>query len=127
MNYTKPPDKERFYDQVWVLVRQIPNGRVATYGQIAKLIPQPADISDEDYRTSAARWVGLAMAECPADVPWHRVINSQGKISQRTGAGQHKALLESEGVLFANERINLKLYQWSGSESEDELRQGELF
>jgi len=67
------------------------------------------------------------MAECPDDVPWHRVINSQGKISQRTGAGQHKALLEAEGILFANEKLKLAEYQWAGPGQVDELRQGQLF
>ena len=99
MNYHSPPNQQAYYEQVWLLVRQIPYARVATYGQLAKLIPSPEDISAEDYATSSSRWVGLAMAACPDDVPWQRVINSQGKISQRPEAGKQKQLLEAEGLL----------------------------
>ncbi len=127
MNYVPPPDKQLYYDQVWMLVREIPNGRVATYGQITKLLPQPENISTADYQMSAARWVGLALAACPNDVPWHRVINSQGKISHRAEAGKQKQLLLSEGVLFAKEKINLDEYLWPGPGLNCEPKQGRLF
>lgn len=128
MNYVHPPDKQRYFDQVWVLVRQIPSGSVATYGQLSKIVPQPADISVEDYQTSASRWVGLAMAACPDDVPWQRVINSQGKISPRPEAGRQKKLLEAEGVLFQNEKIDLNQFQWRlPGQSDEPARQGQLF
>jgi len=127
MDYVHPPDKQRYYEQVWALVRQVPYGKVATYGQIAKTLPQPENISSEEYRTSAARWVGLAMAACPDDVPWQRVINSQGKISPRAEAGQQKQRLRSEGVLFSNEKINLREYQWAGPGANEQPAQGRLF
>src|SRR5437868_609314 len=60
-----------FNERVWALVRSIPRGRVATYGQIAGLLDRPL----------AARAVGGAMRECPTGVPWHRVVNATGKIS----------------------------------------------
>ena len=82
MSRLPPPNKEIYYEQVWALVRQVPVGRVATYGQIAKLIPKPEVVSAEDYKMASAQWVGLAMAACPDDVPWQRVINSQGKIAR---------------------------------------------
>jgi len=61
------------------------------------------------------------MANCPDDVPWQRVINSQGKISDRPGAEKQRLLLEQEGVEFdAKDRVDLKKYGWKGpSESED--------
>ena len=129
MNYLPPPNKQLYYEQVWSLVRQIPYGRVATYGQITKLLPQPAEISDNDYQMSASRWVGLAMATCPDDVPWQRVINSQGKISHRSEAGKQKQLLKGEGVFFSNEKLDLNEYQWRGPGQSDapEPRQGRLF
>jgi len=127
MNYVPPPNRQLFNEQVWALVRQIPHARVATYGQISTLVPQPEGISCDDYKMSAARWVGLAMAACPNDVPWQRVINSQGKISHKSEAGLQKQLLEAEGVLFSNEKINLDEYQWRGPGQSNEPEQGRLF
>ena len=99
MNQASPPDKLLFYQQVWALVRQIPSGKVATYGQITTMISRPDEVSAEDYRLFASRWVGLAMASCPDDVPWQRVVNSQGKISHPE-AGKQIELLQQEGVFF---------------------------
>ncbi len=127
MSYIPPPNKQIYFEQVWALVRQIPSGQVATYGQITKLLPQPENISEEDYKLSAARWVGLAMAACPNDVPWQRVINSQGKISHQSEAGKQKQLLQSEGVFFSNNKLNLHEYQWRGPGQSSEPMQGRLF
>jgi methylated-DNA-protein-cysteine methyltransferase-like protein len=74
-----------------------------------------------DYEAFAPRWVGGAMASCPADVPWQRVINSQGKISLRKGSGYEvqRKLLEEEGLQFdERERIDLKRYRWEGPPAE---------
>lgn len=128
MNYVHPPNKQLYFEQVWALVRQIPHGRVATYGQLSKMIPQPADVSVDDYHMSASRWVGLAMAACPDDVPWQRVINSQGKVSDRPEAGRQRDLLEAEGVFFSKEKIDLNDYQWRlPGQSDESGRQGQLF
>jgi methylated-DNA-protein-cysteine methyltransferase-like protein len=67
------------------------------------------------------------MAACPDDVPWQRVINSQGKISQRPGAERQRQLLETEGIPFVKDKVDLKLYQWHGPDQEDEPRQARLF
>ena len=108
------PDERRvvgpgFHAQVWALVRQVPRGRVATYGQIATLLGSPR----------VARHVGWAMsAALRADepVPWHRIINSRGQISHRgeVGRGSHqRELLEREGVVFDDrDRIDLDEYRW---------------
>ncbi len=127
MNYIQPPNKQRYFDKVWALVRRIPSGKVATYGQIAKMIDPPNDVTIEEYRFSSARWVGLAMAASPVDVPWQRVINSQGKISQRAEADKQKKFLEAEGLVFSNDRINLKQYQWTAPAQNIEDKQGQLF
>lgn len=127
MNYVSPPDKQLYFDQVWILVRKIPHGQVATYGQITKLLSKPQEVSTADYQMSAARWVGLAMAACPNDVPWHRVINSQGKISHRAEAAKQQQLLQAEGVFLAKGKINLDEYQWSGPGVRCEPKQGQLF
>ena len=127
MSYVHPPNKQSYYEQVWSLVRQVPYGRVVTYGQITKLLAQPEGISLEDYRVSASRWVGLAMASCPEDLPWHRVINSQGKISPRPDSGKQRELLEEEGLLFQNDKLDLDEYQWCGPGQRDKPRQATLF
>lgn len=126
MNFIQPPNKTLYNEQVWALVHQIPIGKVATYGQITKMLPQPDGVSDDDYKMSASRWVGLAMAACSDDVPWQRVINSQGKISH-PDAGKQKKRLEEEGVFFSNGKIDLREYQWLVSEQSDEPKQGQLF
>ena len=128
MRYSSPPNPQAYYEQVWNLVRQIPHGKVASYGQIALMIPPPMGVDFESYKSFSPRWVGGAMAACPDDVPWQRVINSQGKISERSGAERQRQLLEEEGVLFdAKERIDFKKYGWKGLGEEDEPRQETLF
>jgi methylated-DNA-protein-cysteine methyltransferase-like protein len=75
----------------------------------------------KDYDAFRPRWVGSAMAKCPEDVPWQRVINSKGEISPRPGAEEQRHLLEEEGVEFDEHSwVNLKTYGWqeSGKESE---------
>ncbi|MGL5833833.1 MAG: MGMT family protein [Waterburya sp.] len=97
------------YDRIYTTVRQIPRGKVATYGQIADL----AGLYGK------ARLVGYALfrVQIEDDIPWHRVINAQGEISyslQRQGGDYlQKALLEAEGVEFkSNGKIDLSKYRW---------------
>jgi methylated-DNA-protein-cysteine methyltransferase related protein len=128
MQYTSPPNQHAYYAQVWDMVRQIPYGKVATYGQIAMMLPPPPGVEFETYKAFSPRWVGGAMAACPDDVPWQRVINSQGKISERPGAQKQKELLLEEGVVFNEKgRIDLKKYSWRGPGVEGEPRQESLF
>ncbi len=119
-HFVSPPDPAAFNGAVWDIVRLIPAGKVATYGQIAGLLPPPKGISLQDYRAFGPRWVGGAMAACPSGVPWQRVINSQGKISLRkgTGANVQQELLEAEGVEFDDrQRVDLKRFGWQGPQS----------
>ncbi|MCB1845489.1 MAG: MGMT family protein, partial [Halioglobus sp.] len=86
----------------------IPAGNVATYGDVARLAGTPG----------AARHVGAVLHALPADsgLPWHRVVNAQGRLSLRPGtaAGRlQKTRLEAEGVLFSvNGRISLQRFRW---------------
>jgi len=115
--FTSPPDPAGFNVAVWEVVRKIPPGRVSTYGHVAALVPAPHGINIRDYEVWGARWVGGAMAACPEEVPWHRVINSQGKISLRKREGyiRQRTLLEGEGIIFdEKERVDLKRFGWSG-------------
>ena len=95
---------EHFYD----LINQIPKGYVSTYGDIAKL----ADCK-------SARAVGFALNQLPegSKVPWQRVINSQGKVSPRRNSEGHliqQLLLEEEGIIFKNGKVDLNIYRYSG-------------
>ena len=112
-----PPDQQAFASQVWEIVRQIPRGRVASYGQIAKILPIPAGVDGDTYLEFGALWVSGAVASCPDDVPWQRVVNSKGEVSEKNGmeAKRHKLLLEDEGVIFGvRGRIDMGKYGWNG-------------
>ena len=119
-NHELPPGEQSAFNAlVWKLAKQIPAGKVSTYGQIAAFIPKPAGVSLEDYRAFRAQWAGQAMAGCPADVPWQRVVNAQGKISPRQGAELQRKLLELEGVVFDDrQRIDLARFGWAGPAKE---------
>ncbi|WP_448550326.1 MGMT family protein [Thalassotalea fusca] len=102
---------------IWRVTQLIPVGKVATYGQVADLAGLPG----------RARMVGKVLGMVPstgwqgANVPWYRVINSQGKISLPVGSDsfeqQRQSLLE-EGVIVKNGRIALKTFQWQPALSE---------
>lgn len=94
-----------FAQAVWRLVRRIPRGRVATYGQLAGLLGRPR----------AARAVGHAMHGCPRDVPWHRVVNASGGISRRARMESmvtQRILLIREGVALRAGRVVLARHRW---------------
>jgi methylated-DNA-protein-cysteine methyltransferase-like protein len=98
------------YDRIYAIVRQIPTGKVATYGQVAEL----AGLAGK------ARLVGYALYQVDVqttDVPWHRVINAKGEISysplRRGGDYFQRSLLEQEGIEFNSAgKINLHQYRW---------------
>jgi methylated-DNA-protein-cysteine methyltransferase-like protein len=121
MSYSLP-DPHSYYAIVWEIVRQIPSGRVASYGQIAAMIPAPEGIDAEDYRRLGARWVGDAMNAISGvdevDIPWHRVINSRGSISlppESAAAAIQRGRLRHEGVAFdATDQTKLDTFGWEG-------------
>jgi methylated-DNA-protein-cysteine methyltransferase related protein len=126
MRFTSPPNQQEYFQRVWQLVRRVPSGRVATYGQIALMLGAPQGVDPDAYRAFGPRWVGGAMAACPEDVPWQRVINSQGKISQRPGAEKQRHLLEAEGVQFVSDKVDMQKYGWHGLDEADAPRQEQL-
>ena len=93
---------------ILAVIQQIPKGRVASYGQIAKLAGLPKH----------ARLVGYVLKHLdPAsNIPWYRVINSQGKLSlaklDEYGQNIQQLKLQDEGVYMLNGKVNLKHYQW---------------
>jgi methylated-DNA-protein-cysteine methyltransferase related protein len=94
------------WERIHAVVRRIPRGRVATYGQVAALAGFPG----------AARQVGYAMHALPASttVPWHRVLNARGVVTLPGSAGIEQRLrLEAEGIRFdAGGRLRLADVQW---------------
>ena len=97
------------YARIYAVVRRIPRGRVATYGQVAELAGLPG----------GARQVGYALhALGPVStLPWQRVINARGAVSPRSRPGWERVqrgALEGEGVVFGpNGRIDLERHRWS--------------
>jgi methylated-DNA-protein-cysteine methyltransferase-like protein len=121
MRFTSPPDSIIFNHQVWDIVRRVPPGRVTTYGEIARMLALPEGMDPKAYQAFAPRWVGGAMAACPGDVPWQRVINSKGEISARPGAQIQRQLLEEEGIQFDERgKIDLTIFGWPGPADEHE-------
>ena len=95
------------YQRIWDVVAQIPRGRVATYGQIARL----AGLGQR------ARLVGYALHHSPIEIElaWHRVINAHGKISFPQSSNRYhrqQVKLEAEGIVFKNGRVDLDTYRW---------------
>lgn len=94
------------FEQVWAIVRTVPVGRVTTYGRIARLLGNP----------QLSRAVGYAMHDAPPDVPCHRVVNREGRLSdafQPLGRETHRFLLETEGVPFLPDgRVKLDGILW---------------
>ncbi len=95
--------------QILAVVALIPYGKVATYGQVAKLAGLPKH----------ARLVGYALKhmDAQADLPWHRVINSQGKISlgwlNERGENIQQQKLLQEGIALTGAKVDLKKHQWA--------------
>ena len=75
------PNQQAFYAEVWTIVSMIPRGKVASYGQIAKMLPPPAGVDEATFAEFGALWVSNAVAASPNEVPWHRVVNSKGEIT----------------------------------------------
>ena len=101
----EPSNRER----VWQVIHSIPEGKVSTYGKVAAMAGLP----------NRARAVGRYLAELPegSRIPWHRVINAQGKISFAVGTERflsQKEKLQGEQINFSNNRVDLKTYLWQG-------------
>jgi methylated-DNA-protein-cysteine methyltransferase-like protein len=99
-----------WHQSVWKVVSEIPSGHVLTYGEVARLSGLP----------QAARRVSQALRRAPRGMklPWHRVINSQGKISfpeDSRGWQEQKDRLEHEGVVFLNGKVDLDHFGYRGA------------
>jgi len=100
-----PSNKERILQ----VIHAIPAGKVSTYGKVASM----AGLINQ------ARAVGRYLSQLPegSKIPWHRVINSQGKLSFEVGSPRfliQKQLLQQEMVNFTNNKVDLKAHLWQG-------------
>lgn len=101
-----------FFEQVYDVVGRIPYGKVASYGQIARMLGRPR----------AAREVGWAMRCCPEHLPWQRVVMSDGSIAGGEYCDMRKMLLEAEKVPFLPDgRVDMKSCVWLGTEVFNEI------
>ena len=100
--------REGFFERVYEVVEQIPEGMVATYGQVAKLVGEPRK----------ARYVGFALHvnPRPGEIPCHRVVFADGRLASGFafgGPGVQRRMLEDEGVAFLDEdRVDLDACRW---------------
>lgn len=99
------------FQKIWDAARKISHGRVASYGQVAALAGMPRH----------ARLVGFALHALPrdTDVPWHRIINAQGRLSFPPKSAlyrEQRRRLKAEGVVFVRGVIDLDRYGWRGSD-----------
>jgi len=100
-------DSSSSYQRIYAAVRRVPKGRVATYGQIARLAGLPGHARQVGYALHALR--------SSTTVPWQRIVNAAGAISLRRSGGalSQRLLLEREGVTFdARGRISLARFGW---------------
>lgn len=93
--------------RLWVVLAAIPTGRVCSYGQLAQLAGMGR----------GARLVGRWLSQLPEDstLPWHRVLNSQGRLTLPAGspsAEEQSQRLRAEGVIIHNRRVNMARYSW---------------
>ncbi|MDD5800262.1 MAG: MGMT family protein [Coriobacteriales bacterium] len=100
---------EAFFQRAYDIVRQIPRGRVATYGQVARMMGEPRK----------ARFVGFAMHSSPGmagGVPCHRVVFADGSLAPGFafgGPGQQRRILQEEGVGFLpSGKVDMRRFQW---------------
>lgn len=103
-------DDGNWYQNVWKVVSEIPSGHVLTYGEVARLSGMPRQ----------ARRVSQALRRAPRvmNLPWHRVINAQGKISfpeDSSGWQKQKDKLVDEGIVFLNGKIDLDHFGYRGA------------
>lgn len=116
-------DEPKLYDLIYAIVRQVPRGKVATYGQVARIAGR-----------CSAQMVGFALAALRDSeeqaVPWQRVINAQGRISPHgfgMGTQVQRLLLEEEGIEFDLEgSIDLQQFGWDGILATPVRRRGDL-
>lgn len=107
-----------FYEQVYKVIQRIPPGKVSSYGRIAQMLGRPNAARAVGYALSSLKRPDSGYPYTSATVPWHRVINSQGRISihHRDATAQRQAgLLREEGVIVSEDlRVDMNIFLWEG-------------
>ena len=102
-------DRSASYRRIYAVVRRVPQGRVTTYGEVARIAGLPGHARQVGYALHALR-------DSDDDVPWQRVVNARGEVSARSEPGMEglqRKMLEAEGVTFdERDRIDLERYRW---------------
>jgi methylated-DNA-protein-cysteine methyltransferase-like protein len=111
LGYTETMAGNESYRRIWEQAVLIPEGQVSSYGQIARLAGLPR---------RAARMVGRALGAAPEEMnlPWHRVLNAQGRIAIPVESPRYKeqvALLRAEGIKLKNGQLDMDEYRWDPS------------
>lgn len=106
----KPITSAEAFPRIFAVVKKIPRGRVASYAQVAHAAGLPG----------RARMVGRALADAGASIklPWHRVVNAQGRIALPKSSEayvEQKSRLVAEGVIFSADRVSFASYGWKQS------------
>ena len=99
---------DAYREQIYKIVYSIPQGKVTSYGDVARLAGIPR----------GARLIGRILARLPpgSELPWHRILNAQGRISFPFGSDRYREQRErliADGVVFRNEKIDWKLFGWN--------------
>ncbi len=102
-----PASQAERREALYLVLAQVPEGRVVSYGQLAEL----AGLG------RAARWVGRTLSQLPTDttLPWHRVIAAGGRLSLATGTAsgnEQRARLKAEGIFIHNDKVDIRRYGW---------------
>ena len=93
--------KDRQYSAIYRFVSQIPRGKVLSYGEVGRMVG------------TGARQVGAAMRQCPAGIPWHRVVGAGGKIVTREETAlRQRELLMLEGIRFRGNTFSYSAHEW---------------
>jgi methylated-DNA-protein-cysteine methyltransferase-like protein len=101
------------YERIYRIVRRIPSGKVSSYGRVAALADLPGQARLVGYALHALRTSGAHYT----DVPWWRVINAAGLISNAYEPGLQRELLQAEGVAFdERDRVDFGVFLWEGEE-----------
>ena len=116
---TEKTTEPKLFDLIYAAIRQIPPGRIASYGQISKIVGR-----------CSAQMIGFALAalrNTPGvpEVPWYRVVNSAGRVALTgdMGSSMQRSLLEQEGVEFNEEGvIDFHRFGWLGAPPSFKLR-----
>ena len=120
MRFSSPPNQQAYYEQVWNLVRQIPPGKVASYGQIALLISPPMGVDFDSYKAFAPRWVGAPWRPARTMYPGSASSTRRARSASAPARKGSAPCSRKRGVPFVKDKVDMKKYGWKGPGEADE-------